>query len=65
MRAFGIRDQLQRDALYTPSTNDPNSDNYDAESREELQEMREEYIRLHEEIDEIEEQLNSEEPEDS
>jgi len=65
MMAFGIRDQLQRDALYTPSTNDPTKENYDAESREEYREMREEYIRLHEEIDEIEEQLNSEEPEDS
>jgi hypothetical protein len=64
MMAFGIRDQLQRDALYTPSTNDPSSDNYDAESREEYREMREEYIRLHEEIDEIEEQLNPEEPEE-
>ena len=65
MMASGIRDQLRRDALYTPSTNDPDSANYDAESREEYREMREEYIRLHEEIAEIAEQLNPEEPEDS
>ena len=62
--ASGIRDQLQRDALYNPSTNNPESPNYDVESREEWTRYVTEYVQLLGEIAEIEQQLNPEEPED-